>query len=184
MSNVRIISDLHFGHKWMASHRNFNDEFHHDEHIIDYWNRTVHKKDLTFIVGDVTMESEKHFYRLDALNGRKVVVGGNHDCRKHTHELLKYVDSITGVLDYKGFWITHFPIHVRELYDNHYKVIRRGNIHGHVHGHSINDKYYYNVSAEALHYVPRTIDELIERNKQIFDKEDNLIENFLLEPWI
>ena len=44
MSQVRFISDLHFGHKFMASHRKFHDEFYHDEHIIDSWNKVVHKR--------------------------------------------------------------------------------------------------------------------------------------------
>ena len=183
MSNVRFISDIHLGHAFVASDRGFNDIFEHDEHIIDHWNRTVHKKDVTYIVGDVTMETNFHYYQLDRLAGRKIVIGGNHDNRKHIKELLKYVESIIGVLDYKGYWITHIPMHTRELYNNPYKVKRLGNIHGHVHKYYIEDPYYYNVCAEAVHYKPRTITELIARNKQIF-KDDKLIEDALMQPWI
>lgn len=183
MSNVRFISDLHFGHKFMASHRGFNDVFEHDEHIVDYWNRNVHPKDLTFIVGDITMETDKWYFYLDQLKGRKVVIGGNHDLRKHSAELLTHVESIIGVLDYKGYCITHIPIHPIELYDNNYKTKYRGNLYGHTHSKIIDDPYYYTLDAKALNYIPRTIDQLILRQDQIF-KEGKLIEDAMMQPWI
>ena len=34
---------LHLGHKWMAQHRGFTDEFYHDEKLIETWNSVVHK---------------------------------------------------------------------------------------------------------------------------------------------
>ena len=32
---VRFIGCLHLGHKWMAQHRGFQDEFYHDEYLIE-----------------------------------------------------------------------------------------------------------------------------------------------------
>jgi calcineurin-like phosphoesterase family protein len=157
MSTVRLISDPHFGDTNMAHHRGFQDEYYQDEYIIEQWNRIVkNKRDLTFILGDITMEKSFWYYQLDRLNGRKIVVGGNHDNYKHTAELLKYVESVAGIIQYKGFLLTHCPIHTHELYDRF-----RGNIHGHVHENTLQDPRYYNVSAEAIGYRPKTIDELI-----------------------
>lgn len=168
MSTVRFIGDLHFGHKWMAEHRGFPDVFEHDEHIIDQWNKIVKKKDLTYIVGDVTMESADHYYRLDALNGRKIVVLGNHDMPAHVPELLKYVEKVAGMVKYKGIWLTHCPVHEREL---EFRVSR--NIHGHIHEHKIMklesngfkdewvpDDRYINVSCEQVDYKPQTLEQL------------------------
>ena len=156
MSVVRFYSDPHFSHKSMAQHRKFQDEYYHDEYIIDQWNRTVKsKKDLTYILGDITMENSFWYHQLDRLNGRKIVVLGNHDIPKDTPELLKYVEKVAGAIDYKGFLLTHVPIHESEL------QFCRGNIHGHTHERLIDNPKYFNVSAEAIDYRPKTIDELL-----------------------
>ena len=173
MSNVRIIGCIHLGHKSIAKMRGFQDEYYHDEHIIDSWNSVVHKKDLTIITGDVTMETTKHYYQLDRLNGRKKVVLGNHDIGNHVPELLKYVESVHGAYDYKGYMLTHVPIHPSEIH------FYRANLHAHIHHEnklqhfesytSYNDKdsilkstegKYWNVDAHLLAYKPRTLEEL------------------------
>ncbi len=168
MSVVRFIADLHFGHKWMAEHRGFEDVFQHDEHIIRQWNSVVNKKDLVYILGDITMESADHYYRLDALNGRKKVVLGNHDDPRHVPELLRYVEEVAGMAKYKGIWLTHCPVHEREL---EFRVSR--NIHGHIHEHVIMklesngfrdewvpDERYHCVSCEHVDYKPVTLAQL------------------------
>lgn len=173
MSQVRFIGCLHLGHKWMAKHRGFQDEFHHDKHLIKEWNKIVHKKDLTYILGDVTMESKEHYYYLDQLNGRKIVVMGNHDLHKHTRELLNYVESVAGMIDYKGFCLTHAPIHPNEI------GLYKGNFHAHIHENILNEveipsiykdynskltaslHKYYNVDAKLINFKPKTIEELL-----------------------
>jgi len=174
MCNVRFIGCLHLNHKWMAQHRGFQDEFYHDEKLIDTWNSVINKKDLTYILGDVTMEENDHYYMLDRLNGRKIVVLGNHDLPKHVRELLNYVESVAGMVDYKGFCLTHAPIHVSEIGSY------RGNIHAHIHENiladfEVNRMYsdkednpiiftkgkYYNVDAKLIEFKPKTIEELL-----------------------
>jgi calcineurin-like phosphoesterase family protein len=181
MCQVRFIGCLHLGHKWMAQHRGFNDEFYHDEHLIEQWNKVVHKKDLTYILGDVTMESSEHYYQLDRLKGRKIVVLGNHDLHQHTRKLLEYVETVAGVVDYKGFMLTHVPIHPNEI------SFCRGNIHAHIHENELSEvevpeRYgdwigieppvksgtlnkYYNVDAFKIGFKPKTLIELDPRFK-------------------
>jgi len=182
MSNVRFISDLHFGHKWMANNRGFKDEFHHNEYIINKWNSIVHKKDLTYVLGDITMGNTLWYPQLDKLKGRIIIIMGNHDDYRHVPELLKHVERVSGPMVYKGFMLTHIPIHPHELYDNYYDSNWRGNIHGHMHDDRINDPMYYHVSAEEIDYTPRTLNELMERNKVIF-KDGKLIENYKEIQW-
>jgi len=173
MSVVRFIGCLHFGHKWMAQYRGFQDEFYHDEHIVDTWNSIVHKKDLTYILGDVTMESHKFYHKLDLLKGRKIVVLGNHDLAKRVRQLLTHVDSVAGMIDYKGFCLTHAPIHPNEL------PRYRGNIHAHIHENKLIEVMaesswkdegsvlvptlhkYYCVDAKLIEFKPKTIAELL-----------------------
>jgi len=175
MSNVRFIGCLHLGHKWMATHRGFQDTYYHNEHLIDSWNSIVNKKDLTFILGDVTMESKEYYYLLDRMAGRKIVVMGNHDLYQHTKELLKYVESVAGMIDYKGFCLTHCPIHPAEI------SFYRGNIHAHIHENKLQEveylsRYgdpgelveptlhkYFCVDAKLVDYKPKTIEELLNK---------------------
>ena len=169
MSIVRFIADLHFGHENMAVKRGFANAEEHDEHIIRMWNSVVHKRDLTYILGDVTMETSKHYPLLDRLNGRKKVVLGNHDMPKDVPELLKYVDQVGAMMRYKGVWMSHCPIHPMEL--NH--RVRRI-IHGHIHENIVEkwvtflgfnlfkrvDRRYHCVSCEHVNYTPVTLDQL------------------------
>ena len=169
MSTVRFIADLHLGHANMAKRRGFSSVEEHDEYIIKKWNSVVVKRDLTYVLGDVTMESAKSYPLLDKLNGRKIVVGGNHDKPAHTKELLKHVDSIAGMVQYKGIFLTHCPVHPREM---EYRI--KHNIHGHIHENYVEyafrlfgikilsrvDRRYHCVSCEHVDYTPKTLKEL------------------------
>ena len=165
ISKVLFTSDLHFGHKWVAQDRNFHDEFYHDEKIIENWNKVVNKRDIVYILGDITMESNFWYYQLDRLNGTKRVVLGNHDMQRDVPELLKYVEYVSGVIKYKGFMCTHIPIHHKELYDNNYKTKWRGNLHGHMHRFIINDSMYYNVGLDANNMTPIAFEEILNKLK-------------------
>ena len=163
LSNVRFIADLHVGHHNMVTGMlGFRDVYHHQEHLIEQWNSVVHKKDMTYILGDVTMESNEYTF-LDRLNGNKVVVMGNHDRRQYVPELLQYVGTVAGMVKYSDkrygrIWLTHCPIHPMEMD----KVARvRYNIHGHIHsGYKIDDPRYICVCAEQIDYKPKLLSEL------------------------
>lgn len=126
MSNVYFIGCLHLEHENMAKHRGFNNSAEHDAYLISQWNSVINKKDLVYILGDVTMESDK-YEKLALLKGRKIVVLGNHDLPKHTRYLLSYVESVGGMVEYKGYALTHCPISEEQI------VFYRGNIHAHIH---------------------------------------------------
>jgi len=154
-----VYSDPHFHHKNMAVRRGFSCAEEMNEHIVKNWNNHVSKKDVVFLLGDVTME--KNDYKiLSRLNGLINVVLGNHDKRQHVSHLLNYVNSVSGMIDYKSKYIlTHCPIHPNEL-----KFRYSYNIHGHVHENSLNDERYINVSAEVIDYIPKVIMNLIPYN--------------------
>ena len=174
MSTVRFIGCLHLGHKSLARHRGFYDEYHHDEFLIKSWNSVVtNKKDITYILGDVTMETPDYYFQLDRLTGRKIVVLGNHDLPQHVKYLLDYVESVAGMIDYKKFCLTHTPIHPDEI--GFYK----GNIHAHIHHENKLTQHlaftaytdegsvivptrhkYYNVDAKLINFRPRSLEQL------------------------
>ena len=91
------------------------------------------------------------------MNGVKNVILGNHCRRQDIPEMLKYVNSVAGMIDYKSNYIlTHCPVHPSQL-EFRYSY----NIHGHVHENSIDDERYINVSCEVVDYTPKLITELI-----------------------
>ena len=169
MARIFFIADLHLGHINMALKRGFPTVEQHDEHIIKKWNSVVTKRDITYILGDVTMEKSSPYHLLDRLNGIKHVVLGNHDRRQDIKKLLEHVDSVSGMIQYKGIMLTHCPIHPMEL---EYRF--KHNIHGHTHENLVEydfklfgislfkrvDKRYNCVSCEHVDYTPKTLEEL------------------------
>jgi calcineurin-like phosphoesterase family protein len=115
------------------------------------------------------MEKSSPYHLLDRLNGIKHVVLGNHDRRQDIKKLLEHVDSVSGMIQYKGIMLTHCPIHPMEL---EYRF--KHNIHGHTHENLVEydfklfgislfkrvDKRYNCVSCEHVDYTPKTLEEL------------------------
>lgn len=177
MGVVRYYSDPHFHHRNMAIKRGFADETEMNEFIVQEWNKVVGKKDVTRILGDITME-KNNYEILNRLNGYKQVILGNHDRPQHIQTLLRYVDSVQSMKyikdpEYGKFILTHAPIHPCEL-EYRWPV----NIHGHVHENhvktlvpgvmymeEVNDSRYWNVCAEVIDYKPKLISELYELNR-------------------
>lgn len=178
MSQVRFIADPHFGHEFMANFRGFQDIYYMNEHIIKEHNKIVNKKDITYILGDISMHKPEYYPLLDRMNGRKRIILGNHDLPQHIPELLKYCEQVGGMEKYKGIFLTHCPIHPTEL---DYRVSY--NIHGHIHEKFIktsiaslskgyiNDKRYINVCYEVQDYKPKTLAELIPDFEEFKAKE-------------
>jgi calcineurin-like phosphoesterase family protein len=140
----------------MAKHRGFSSAEEMNELIVKNWNNTISKRDAVFLLGDITMEKNQYEI-LWRLNGMIHVVLGNHDERRHVREMLNYVHSVSGIIDYKKKAIlTHCPVHPSQL-EFRYPY----NIHGHVHENSIDDPRYINVCAEMIDYTPVEFSKLI-----------------------
>ena len=154
-AQIRFIADLHLSHANMAFRRGFKDIHEHDEYIIESWNSVVGKRDVTYILGDVTMEKKDPYVLLDRLRGIKHIILGNHDKFNHVPELLKHVNSVAGMRKYKGLWLSHAPLHPHDFDFN-----IRGNIHGHIHEKQIDDPRYYCVSCERVNYKPVSLSQL------------------------
>ena len=151
-----LFSDPHFHHENMAKHRGFSSAEEMNELIVKNWNNTISKRDAVFLLGDITME-KKQYEILGRLQGMIHVILGNHDQRQHIREMLNYVHSVSGMIDYKKMVIlTHCPIHPSQL-----ELRYSHNIHGHVHENSLDDPRYINVCAEMINYTPVEFSKLI-----------------------
>lgn len=161
MSKVFFISDLHLGHKniikFSQGHRYGETIDEHDRWLVEQWNSVVKSpKDIVYVLGDVCFDKEK-LKLIGQMQGNKILLPGNHD-QFPLEEYQKYFYKITWFSKYKGFWISHAPIHPQELRD-------RYNIHGHVHQHIVPDRRYISVCVEALNGTPIEFAEIAEKYK-------------------
>jgi len=156
MSEVYMIGDLHIGHKNILKFRTGLGTFRgrtkdansrcspttvdeHDQYILDAWNEVVKKRDTVFVLGDVCMDIEK-MKIIGKMKGNKILVMGNHD-EFNMQVYLKYFYKVVSLIRYKGYWLSHCPIHPEELRG-------RKNIHGHCHSNSVPDERYFNACVE------------------------------------
>lgn len=153
MSNVFLISDMHFGHLNIIKYENrpFSSVDEMDTTIISNWNNTVAKDDKVFILGDVSFYNKEKTRRIiEILNGHKTLIIGNHDNDRSLtwwretgiHEVYQYP------IIFNGFYIlSHEPVYLNEN-------MPYANIHGHIHHLKYEDRQFFNVSVECIDYTP------------------------------
>lgn len=162
------ISDIHLFHKSIIKdcNRPFNSLKEMHNTIIMRWNKKVSKNDMVYIIGDVsTVSSDKELVEviniLKRLNGKKVLVVGNHD--REAIKNLKFRKCFIDIRDYmriydsgKKIVMFHCPM---EFWEGDKKGVIH--LHGHVHNEPITKKYNrYNVSADVINFEPNTLAEL------------------------
>lgn len=82
-----ITADTHFGHRLVAGLRGFDTVWQHDETIVSNWNGVVAPNDIVYHLGDVAMSDGLD--QVSRLNGRKILIAGNHDKCWHRHSKAK-----------------------------------------------------------------------------------------------
>lgn len=162
-----FISDTHFGHTGIINFktneglplRDFPNVEAMDEHMVECWNKTVNPKDTVYHLGDVVI-NRRCLPILDRLNGRKVLVKGNHDIFK-LEDYSKYFDDIRAykVMTEYGIICSHIPIHPECL--ARWKI----NLHGHLHSNKLEDKRYRSVCVEQINYTPVELEEIIQYSR-------------------
>jgi calcineurin-like phosphoesterase family protein len=160
MSRVWIISDTHFSHQNIIKYTNrpFEDAEKMNKQLIKNWNLLIKSDDMVYHLGDFAFGDKRSVENiLRRLNGRKILILGNHDRCKPQH----YVEI--------GFeWAYNFPI----IYDNfcimsHEPVFLEANspycnLYGHLHQNTYQspNKNYYNCCVEQHDYKPVLYDEI------------------------
>lgn len=159
--SVFVTADLHLGHNRILSFvrpdgsplRLFSSLTEMHQQIEKKWNKKVGSEDMVYVLGDVAF-SKTALALVDRLNGRKVLVRGNHDTFK-AREYLKYFEDIRGAYFRNGLVLTHVPVHPGCIRGGY-----QGNIHGHLHCHQIytekgeQDKRYFNACLERNNFEP------------------------------
>ncbi len=187
MGKVWITSDLHIGHnrEFVYSDRGYTTIEEHDKVLVENWNTLVNNEDKVYILGDVmlkhSLDDDEFKYGLSVLsqlNGKLVIVRGNHDSEgkigkyKICHNVMD-AGAAALYLNYPEtgsyhFYLSHYPTLV-----SHEKLrpVKTAliNIYGHTHqrehfyeGHP----YMYCVCLDAHDMKPVLLDDIIEEVKQ------------------
>jgi len=143
-----VTSDLHLGHKNIQkfcpeTRGHYTDVDNMNEEMVREWNTMINADDLVYILGDVAfMPAPKAVTFLQRMNGRKILVEGNHDqkqlkdnsFRACFEEIHKYLE-----INYDGHKIINFHYPISEWNQMH-----RGSImfHGHLHGNPSGQEQY------------------------------------------
>ena len=158
MSEIFMISDTHFGDNGAILRyegRPFKNGPEMDGTLIANWNRTVKKEDVVYHLGDVAWNMDKEALKalISGLNGRKILVMGNHDRNFTVREWMEtgFEEVYSRPVVLEGFFmLSHEPMYV-----NSYSPY--GNIFGHVHGNPMyRDKSSHSFCAcvERIGYTP------------------------------
>lgn len=136
MSKIFYIADCHFGHENIIKFdgRPFKDVEHMNNAMRDNWNKVVSKEDLVYILGDFMWKfKDEDFNFVKNLNGRKILIKGNHDKAVHNK---KFKNLFENIVDYKKIKdgdktviLSHYPM---IAYENSYAG-RSIHLYGHVH---------------------------------------------------
>lgn len=155
---VFLISDTHFGHANIIKYANrpFDSVEEMNEAMVENWNNVVKQGDKVYHLGDVTMNS-KSLDILSRLNGRKVLIKGNHDTQKLKFYTPHFYD-IRGSHELDSFILTHIPVALEQS-----ARYPQGNIHGHLHEKNMDNHWYINVSVEQINYTPTAFDDIRQR---------------------
>ncbi|TXC81568.1 hypothetical protein FS935_21930 [Metabacillus litoralis] len=162
---VFIISDTHFSHNNVITYENrpFKDTNEMDEYMIKKWNDVVSENDLVFHLGDVSISGAKKSEEvLKQLNGRKILILGNHDRLTKT-KWRKLGFEPHGHYLYKDFLLTHIPVDEIPLKVAVEEGFLKGNIHGHTHSNNqhLPRELYKCCCVELIAYTPVLFDEFV-----------------------
>ncbi|MGL6185685.1 MAG: metallophosphoesterase family protein [Clostridium chrysemydis] len=107
-----VISDLHFGHANIIKmcKRPFKDIDDMDNKLIDNWNKVVGKNDIVYVLGDFSFKGRNLDYYLDKLNGKIILIKGNHDKYFRHNKIISIHDYLEIQVDNVLYVLSHYPM--------------------------------------------------------------------------
>lgn len=171
MPNVFLTSDTHFSHRGMCEFVNpdgskcrpWTNPHEMDEALIANWNSVVQPGDKVYHLGDVAINRKAIALVMRRLNGKKVLIKGNHDIFKLADYTPWFYD-IRGSHKLGNMLLSHIPMHPSQL------TRFPHNVHGHLHnnlvllpGEFVPDGRYINVCVEHTNWTPVELGVVMER---------------------
>jgi calcineurin-like phosphoesterase family protein len=187
MGKTYYISDMHFGHANAIrfDRRPFFNVSDMEDGMCESWNKRVTVNDTVYILGDFCWSNDENEWIriLNRLNGKKILIKGNHDIRQMSNKLRSYFLEICDYKEinenHRKLILSHYPmlIYKNSYHENAYMI------HGHVHNSTqehilvenakrkIWKSNEYDMQGNIINcgcmmkyvdYTPRSIEELIE----------------------
>lgn len=156
-----FIADTHFGHKNVIEYENrpFKTVEEMDKQLINNWNNTVCDDDTVYMLGDFSFYNKNKTREICMyLNGRKILIMGNHDTEKYSYYIdCGFAEVSRHPVILEDFWIlSHEPLYVNSN-------MPYANIFGHVHNNPLFkdlSKQSFCVSVERINYKPIDFEEI------------------------
>ena len=184
--NRFVISDHHLGHtnSWEkfkledgSPLRPFTSTEEMNETMIERHNAKVKQQDTVYFLGDVVI-NKKYLELVKRMNGRKILIRGNHDIFKDEDYREVGFEQLHGVRVFVDkFILSHIPLHP-DCVSERFRV----NVHGHLHANQVMswqvidedivykpDPRYLCVCVEQTDYTPLHFDEVEERIQDRWD---------------
>jgi len=195
--NRFVVSDHHLGHQnsWEkfkledgSPLRPFSSNEEMNETMIERHNAKVKEQDTVYFLGDVVI-NKKYLELVKRMNGRKILVRGNHDIFKDEEYREVGFEQLHGVRVFVDkFILSHIPLHP-DCVTERFRV----NVHGHLHANQVMswqvidedivykpDPRYLCVCVEQTDYTPLHFDEVEER---IQDRWDDSVYESPVKAW-
>ena len=170
-----FIADTHFGHKNILKlcKRPFSTQEEMEKQLVENWNRKVKNNDTIYIIGDLFWDCYSAERILPNLNGKKVLILGNHDeSWVNKFDISKHFISISTLLntriDNRFVTLCHYPMLEWKGSNKEGSSKQSYLIHGHIHNkvkpeYSLLNKneHCLNAGVDVNDFEPKTLDELI-----------------------
>ena len=189
-NNIYFIADTHFNHTNVIeySNRPFSDVNEMNELLIEKWNSIVSDTDTVYHLGDVGLGRQEDLPVLtNRLNGKKILLRGNHD-RSSTSKWQECGFTVISgkTLVYGDKYIlSHKPLLDHNIPDG---LI---NIHGHIHNRDLEKEFrpdlHVCVSVERINYTPVRLEDMFEAKAKLSTRRTKLKCNYcskILTPYL
>ena len=115
-----ITGDTHFFHKNIIRYTNrpFKNVNEMNYEIVRRWNSVVGEKDIVYHLGDFSFGNKKETSTLmEKLNGRIILVKGNHDRKKSKKWLsdLNFEKIVESIIVVDNFLLSHYPLYINGI---------------------------------------------------------------------
>ena len=162
MSNIWFTSDTHFDHANIIKYCNrpFSHKDEMNETMVQNWNSVVGHNDTIYHIGDFSFSKDpgKFFHRL---NGKKILIKGNHDKQITTRLFLGLVyDYYELKIDGKFIVLCHYAFKV--FNKSHHGAL---NLFGHSHGTLSENTQQIDVGVDRWNFTPVNLEQIEERMK-------------------
>ncbi|CAA2104698.1 hypothetical protein AIGOOFII_1973 [Methylobacterium marchantiae] len=157
-----ITADTHFGHASILHglRPGFASIEEHDAMLIEAWNSTVQPGDTVYHLGDFALSTPEYAGKIfRRLNGRKILIAGNHDRKNRKLGWAEQHDGIREIsVEDRHVVLCHYPM-------RSWPRAYRGSLHlfGHTHGLLPGTTQSQDVGVDVWSYRPVTLSQILER---------------------